>query len=84
MFLAALLTGWTLIGLLAGSVVCLISTVSLSIKTVVLFCSAGYTGLISDSLEVSFISIEKNTPRKESSINAPLSTRNQKAASCLL
>jgi len=46
MFLAALLAGWTLIGLLAGSVVCLISTISLSTKTVVLFCSAGYTGLI--------------------------------------
>ena len=46
MFLAALLAGWTLIGLLAGSVVCLISTISLSTKTIVLFCSAGYTGLI--------------------------------------
>lgn len=30
MFLAALLTGWTLIGLLAGSVVCLVSNISLS------------------------------------------------------
>lgn len=37
MFLAALLAGWTLIGLLAGSVVCLISTISLSTKAVVLF-----------------------------------------------
>lgn len=59
MFLAALLAGWTLIGLLAGSVVCLISTISLSTKAVVLFCSAGYTGLISDSLEVSSICIKK-------------------------
>ena len=46
MFLAALLAGWTLIGLLTGSVVCLISAISLSTKTVVLFCSTGYTGLI--------------------------------------
>ena len=46
MFLAALLAGWTLIGLLAGSVVCLISTISLSTKAVVLFCSAGYTCLL--------------------------------------
>ena len=38
MFLAALLAGWTLIGLLAGSVVCLISAISLFTKTVVLFC----------------------------------------------
>lgn len=59
MFLAALLAGWTLIGLLAGSVVCLISAISLSTKTVVLFCSAGYTGLIFDSLEVSSICIKK-------------------------
>ena len=29
MFLAALLAGWTLIGLLTGSVVCLISAISL-------------------------------------------------------
>ena len=59
MFLAALLAGWTLIGLLTGSVVCLISAISLFTKTVVLFCSAGYTGLISDSLEVSSICIKK-------------------------
>lgn len=80
MFLAALLTGWTLIGLLAGSVVCLISTVSLSIKTVVLFCSAGYTGLIFGFFGGILYLYRKNTPRKESSINAPLSLETKKAA----
>ena len=70
MFLAALLAGWTLIGLLAGSVVCLISTISLSTKTIVLFCSAGYTGLIFGFFGGIFYLYQKNVPRKESSIHS--------------
>ena len=75
MFLAALL-----IGLLAGSVVCLISTISLSTKTIVLFCSAGYTGLIFGFFGGIFYLYQKTSPHKESSINAPLPLGTQKAA----
>lgn len=80
MFLAALLAGWTLIGLLAGSVVCLISTISFSTKTVVLFCSAGYTGLIFGFFGGVFYLYQKTSPHKESSINATLPLGTQKAA----
>lgn len=80
MFLAALLTGWTLIGLLAGSVACLVGNISLSTKAIVLFCSAGYTGLIFGFFGGIFYLYQKNAPRKESSINAPLSLGTQKAA----
>ena len=66
MFLAALLAGWTLIGLLAGSVV--------------LFCSAGYTGLIFGFFGGIFYLYQKTSPHKESSINAPLPLGTQKAA----
>lgn len=83
MFLAALLAGWTLIGLLTGSVgsvVCLISAISLFTKTVVLFCSAGYTGLIFGFFGGIFYLYQKTSPHKESSINAPLPLETQKAA----
>ena len=73
MFLAALLAGWTLIGLLAGSVVCLISTISLSTKTVV-------TGLIFGFFGGIFYLYQKTSPHKDSSINAPLPLGTQKAA----
>lgn len=80
MFLAALLAGWTLIGLLVGSVVCLISAISLSTKTVVLFCSAGYTGLIFGFFGGILYLYQKTSPHKESSINAQLPFGTQKAA----
>ena len=84
MFLAALLAGWTLIGLLAGSVVCLISAISLYTKTVVLFCSAGYTGLIFGFFGGILYLYQKTSPHKESSINATITTRNPKGSlSCL-
>ena len=69
MFLAALLAGWTLIG-----------TISLSTKAVVLFCSAGYTGLIFGFFGGIFYLYQKASPHKESSINAPLPLGTQKAA----
>ena len=80
MFLAALLTGWTLIGLLAGSVVCLVGNISLSTKAIVLFCSAGYTGLIFGFFGGIFYLYQKTSPHKESTINAPLSLGTPKAA----
>lgn len=83
MFLAALLAGWTLIGLLAGSVVCLISTISLSTKTVVLFCSAGYTGLIFGFFGGTSICI-KNFASQRILYKCTITTRNPKGSlSCL-
>lgn len=84
MFLAALLAGWTLIGLLAGSVVCLISAISLSTKTVVLFCSAGYTGLIFGFFGGIFYLYQKSFAAQRILYKCTITTRNPKGSlSCL-
>lgn len=72
--------GMDTVGLLAGSVVCLISAISLYTKTVVLFCSAGYTGLIFGFFGGILYLYQKTSPHKESSINAQLPLGTQKAA----
>ena len=78
MFLAALLAGWTLIGLLAGSVVCLISTISLSTKTVVFFCSDFRI------LWRYLLSVSKNFASQRILYKCTITTRNPKGSlSCL-
>ena len=46
LFLAALLIGWTAIGFLAGSAVCMVGGMSTITRITVLLCSSGYSGLI--------------------------------------
>ena len=46
LFLAVLLIGWTAIGFLAGSAVCMVGGMSTITRITVLLCSSGYSGLI--------------------------------------
>ena len=73
MFLAALLAGWTLIGLLAGSVVCLIST---------MFC-----GLHRSDFRILWrylLSVSKNFASQRILYKCTITTRNPKGSlSCL-
>ena len=46
-FLPVLVLGWTAIGLLIGALICpLLQNAAVLVKTTVLLCSGGYTGLI--------------------------------------
>ena len=46
-FLPVLVLGWTAIGLLIGALICpLLQNAAISVKTTVILCSGGYTGLI--------------------------------------
>ena len=59
LFLAVLLIGWTAIGFLAGSAVCMVGGMSTITRITVLLCSSGYSGLISDSSAVFYICTEQ-------------------------
>ena len=46
-FLPALVIGWTVIGLLTGTLICpLLLNATMLIKTTVILCTGGYAGLI--------------------------------------
>lgn len=46
-FLPVLVLGWTAIGLLIGALICpLLQNAAVLVKTTVILCSGGYTGLI--------------------------------------
>lgn len=46
LFLFTLITGWSIVGLVVGTLLCLTTTMSLPVQLTVLLCTTGYAGLI--------------------------------------
>lgn len=84
MFLAALLAGWTLIGLLTGSVVCLISAISLFYQN---SCPLLFCGLHRSDFRILWrylLSVSKNFASQRILYKCTITTRNPKGSlSCL-
>ena len=46
LFLFTLITGWSIVGLVIGTLLCLTTAMSLPVQLTVLLCTTGYAGLI--------------------------------------
>ncbi len=46
LFLFTLITGWSIVGLVIGTLLCLTTVMSLPVQLTVLLCTTGYAGLI--------------------------------------
>ena len=46
LFLFTLITGWSIVGLVVGTLLCLTTAMSLPVHLTVLLCTTGYDGLI--------------------------------------
>ena len=46
LFLFTLITGWSIVGLVVGTLLCLTTAMSLPVQLTVLLCTTGYAGLI--------------------------------------
>ena len=46
LFLFTLITGWSIVGLVVGTLLCLTTAMTLPVQLTVLLCTTGYAGLI--------------------------------------